>query len=112
MRLKPIIHHRYNGETRSHARHGEDRVRRNLPQKKTARLCLGRGVGRERFSVKARSGVGGYSNSNWITCRQVTKNGFVSSWGYYRIAAGKRRGERKEREAPLAQELEHTRVNL
>jgi hypothetical protein len=49
MDLKPIIHHRYNGETRSHARHGENRVRRNLPEKKTARLCLGRkgGVGRE-----------------------------------------------------------------
>jgi hypothetical protein len=64
---------------------------------------------RERFSIKARSGVGGVSSSNWIICIQAT-NAFVSSWGYYRMAAGKRRGERKEGEAPSAQE--HTQVNL
>jgi hypothetical protein len=66
-------------------------------------------VGRERFSIRARSGVEGVSSSNWIICIQVTNVSFLLG-DITRMAAGKRRGERKEREAPSAQE--HTQVNL
>jgi hypothetical protein len=35
------IHHRYNGEIRSHARHGENRVRREIPEKSAVRhVCV------------------------------------------------------------------------
>jgi hypothetical protein len=74
-----------------------------------------RGLGRDRFSIKARSGVeGGVSSSNWIICLHTSDKCFVSSCGYYRIAAGKREGEREEgererEEAPSAQE--HTQAN-
>lgn len=118
MDLKPIIHHRYNGRhVRTRDTERTESVE-TFQRRKTARLCLGRrGVGRERFRIKARSGVGGVSSSNWIACMPTDDKCFmffVSSWGYYRIAAGKRKGERKQEgeRSPLRRALEHTQVNL
>lgn len=59
-------------------------------------------MGRERFSIRARSGVGGVSSSNWIICMQVTNVSFLHG-AITRMAAGKEEeGERREREeAPV-----------
>jgi hypothetical protein len=99
------------GDTFARATRRENRVRRKIPEKKTARLCLGRGVGRERFSIRARSGVGGGIQLELDYLHTGDKS-FVSSWGYYPYGRGKEgRGERgREREAPSAQE--HAQVNL
>jgi hypothetical protein len=95
------------GDTFARATRRENRVRRKIPEKKTSRLCLGRGVGRERFSIGARSGVG-VSSSNWIICIQVTNDSFLHG-AITRMAAGKRRGERGGKEKPPSAQ-EHTQV--
>jgi hypothetical protein len=61
MDLKPIIHHRYNGRHfRTRDTERTESVE-NFQRRKDGTFVSGkRGVGRERFRIKARSGVGGY----------------------------------------------------
>jgi hypothetical protein len=103
MDLTPVVSQKYitgtMGDTFARATRRENRIHRKIPEKKTSRLRLGRGGGveRERFSIRARSGVGGVSSSNWIICIQVTNVSFLHG-AITRMAAGKRRGERGGRE--------------
>jgi hypothetical protein len=103
------IHHRYNGEIRSHARHGENRVRREIPEKSAVRhVCVweeGGWWGEEIFSIRARSGVAlrGYPSRIGLSVEQVTNVSFTS-WGYYPYGRGKEEGSErggKEKKPPV-----------
>lgn len=93
------IHHRYGHF--SHARHGENKcVRRksSIENERSYGVCVW--VGRERFSVRARSGVGWeVSSSNWIIWqhykRQMFLHGVITVWPRERRTRGERKEEAK-----------------